>query len=300
MEWITVDGETAPRLSQTRPVPDLLTSYFEQLRESMATMAQHGIVHGDLSAYNLLAAGDRLVIIDLPQVVDLVGNPQGMDFLLRDCANVCALVPQQGTRPDDRGRARVVQRRARDRVLTGPPRRATVISLLRKRSDSSAVRAAIASESGYDESLWQAMCEQVCVTALPIPEEYDGFGASFVETAVVLEELRAQPCALPAAGHLDRRGGRAPACRRQDEDFEAVVHRRRARSPRSPSTSSCSMLLPRAPCSGCVRVSSKWSMTPRSRRSSRSTRASGSAVSPGPAGPSVTWTSNRCATSPPR
>ena len=84
------DGETAPRLAQTRPDPALLAAYFDQLREALATMAQHGIVHGDLSAYNLLAAGERLVVIDLPQVVDLVGNPQGMDFLLRDCANVCA------------------------------------------------------------------------------------------------------------------------------------------------------------------------------------------------------------------
>ena len=100
MEWITVDGETAPRLAQTRPAPDLLMSYFEQLRESMATMAQHGIVHGDLSAYNLLAADDRLVIIDLPQVIDLVGNPQGMDFLLRDCANVCGWFRSKGLDPE--------------------------------------------------------------------------------------------------------------------------------------------------------------------------------------------------------
>jgi RIO kinase 1 len=100
MEWISVDGETAPRLAQSRPSPALLASYFDQLREAMATMAQHGIVHGDLSAYNLLAAGDRLVIIDLPQVVDLVGNPQGMDFLLRDCANVCAWFRAKGLDPE--------------------------------------------------------------------------------------------------------------------------------------------------------------------------------------------------------
>jgi alkylation response protein AidB-like acyl-CoA dehydrogenase len=66
---------------------------------------------------------------------------------------------------------------------------AIVSSLLDKRSDSGAVRAAMESEAGYDESLWQALCEQVGVAALPIPEEYDGFGASFVETAVVLEEV---------------------------------------------------------------------------------------------------------------
>lgn len=90
MEWITTDGETAPRLAQSRPEATLLADYFDQLRDAMATMAQDGFVHGDLSAYNILAAGERLVIIDLPQVVDLVGNPLGFDFLLRDCTNVCA------------------------------------------------------------------------------------------------------------------------------------------------------------------------------------------------------------------
>ncbi|GAA4690337.1 serine protein kinase RIO [Nocardioides conyzicola] len=96
MEWITYDGETAPRLAQTRPEPALLASYFDQLRDALALMVQHGIVHGDLSAYNILAAGDRLVIIDLPQVVDLVGNPAGMDFLLRDCTNVCTWFQTRG------------------------------------------------------------------------------------------------------------------------------------------------------------------------------------------------------------
>lgn len=102
MEWITgPDGETAPRLAQTRPEPDLLASYFDQLRDALATMVQHGFVHGDLSAYNLLAAGDRLVVIDLPQVVDLVGNAAGMDFLLRDCANVCGWFRSRGLAVDE-------------------------------------------------------------------------------------------------------------------------------------------------------------------------------------------------------
>ena len=101
MEWITVDGDTAPRLAQTRPEPDLLASYFEQLREAMATMVQHGVVHGDLSAYNMLAAGERLVIIDLPQIVDLAGNTAGMDFLMRDCANVCAWFRGKGLGVDE-------------------------------------------------------------------------------------------------------------------------------------------------------------------------------------------------------
>jgi alkylation response protein AidB-like acyl-CoA dehydrogenase len=68
---------------------------------------------------------------------------------------------------------------------------ATVRALLAKRSDSGAVRAAVESPEGYDTALWRALCEQVGVAALAIPEEYDGFGASLVETAVVLEELGA-------------------------------------------------------------------------------------------------------------
>ncbi|MFN8194800.1 MAG: RIO1 family regulatory kinase/ATPase [Nocardioidaceae bacterium] len=101
MEWITVDGETAPRLAQTRPAPDLLASYFEQLREAMALLAQVGLVHGDLSAYNLLAAGERLVIIDLPQMVDLAGNPAGLDFLQRDCTNICTWFRSRGLDVDE-------------------------------------------------------------------------------------------------------------------------------------------------------------------------------------------------------
>ncbi len=89
MELITLEGEPAPRLAQVRPEPSVLAGYFAQLREAMLTLAGHGWAHGDLSAYNLLAQGDRLVLIDLPQVVDVVGNPQGMEFLARDCRNVC-------------------------------------------------------------------------------------------------------------------------------------------------------------------------------------------------------------------
>jgi RIO kinase 1 len=96
MEWIEVDGTSAPRLAQTRPDPAMLSSYFDQLREAMLTLAEAGLVHGDLSAYNLLAAGDRLVIIDLPQVVDLVGNLNAAEFLMRDCTNVCTWFAARG------------------------------------------------------------------------------------------------------------------------------------------------------------------------------------------------------------
>jgi RIO kinase 1 len=101
MELIEVDGAAAPRLAQTRPDRALLASYFDQLREAMVALAGHGVAHGDLSPYNVLAAGDRLVLIDLPQAVDIVANPQGMDFLMRDCRNVCRWFAARGLEVDE-------------------------------------------------------------------------------------------------------------------------------------------------------------------------------------------------------
>jgi len=101
MEFVSVDGEAAPRLAQTRPDRDLLASYYDQLRDAMAVLAQHGIAHGDLSPYNILAQGERLVIIDLPQAVDIVGNLSGMDFLMRDCTNVCVWFRAKGLEVDE-------------------------------------------------------------------------------------------------------------------------------------------------------------------------------------------------------
>jgi RIO kinase 1 len=101
MELVQVDGEAAPRLAQTRPKAELLSSYFDQLRTAMVELARHGVAHGDLSPYNVLAAGERLVLIDLPQAVDIVANPSGMDFLMRDCHNVCTWFAARGLDVDE-------------------------------------------------------------------------------------------------------------------------------------------------------------------------------------------------------
>lgn len=64
-----------------------------------------------------------------------------------------------------------------------------VRSLLDKRADSRAVRAAMASDLGHDEALWQTLCEQIGVSALAVPEAYDGAGFTLLEPLIVLEEL---------------------------------------------------------------------------------------------------------------
>src|ERR1700744_4340582 len=67
--------------------------------------------------------------------------------------------------------------------------RETVAALVAKHASPSAVREAMESEHGYDESLWRLLFEQCGATALVVPEEYGGAGGSLGDAAVVLEEL---------------------------------------------------------------------------------------------------------------
>ncbi|MFF0655241.1 serine protein kinase RIO [Micromonospora tulbaghiae] len=89
-------GEAAPRLAQVRPGDDELRDLWDQLVEALAVLARAGYAHGDLSPYNLLVHAGRLVMIDLPQVVDVVANPQGADFLARDVRVVAAWFTARG------------------------------------------------------------------------------------------------------------------------------------------------------------------------------------------------------------
>jgi RIO kinase 1 len=78
----------APRLSDARLSGDAMRSARDQLLDSVAAMTRAQIVHGDLSAYNLLWWQDRLVVIDFPQAIDATENPAGPQLLHRDLANV--------------------------------------------------------------------------------------------------------------------------------------------------------------------------------------------------------------------
>ena len=84
------DGTAAPRLAQLRPESDQLSDLWSQLVEALRRLTGQGLVHGDLSAYNLLVHRGRLMLIDLPQVVDLVANPNGRQFLERDVGNIAS------------------------------------------------------------------------------------------------------------------------------------------------------------------------------------------------------------------
>jgi RIO kinase 1 len=78
------DGTAAPRLAQVRPDAVELRAYWRQIVDALTVLARAGLAHGDLSPYNVLVHRGELVLIDLPQVVDVVTNPQGPAFLARD------------------------------------------------------------------------------------------------------------------------------------------------------------------------------------------------------------------------
>ncbi len=90
------DGTAAPRLAQVRVDDDTLADLWQQLTDAVTTLAVAGLAHGDLSPYNVLVHDGRLVLIDLPQVVDVVANPQGPAFLARDVANVAGWFRSRG------------------------------------------------------------------------------------------------------------------------------------------------------------------------------------------------------------
>jgi len=96
MEFIGDGREAAPRLAQTRATGDELRDQFDQVVTIMRGFARIGAAHGDLSPYNLLVHHGRVVVIDLPQLLDVVANPGGMAFMERDCTNICDWFTRRG------------------------------------------------------------------------------------------------------------------------------------------------------------------------------------------------------------
>ncbi len=99
-------GIAALRLAELRPAGQELVDLWNQLVSALRTLARLGLAHGDLSAYNLLVHRGKLVMIDLPQVIDVIAHPRGAEFLERDVANVSAWFAARGLR-DHRAEAEV-------------------------------------------------------------------------------------------------------------------------------------------------------------------------------------------------
>ena len=82
------DGYPAPRLSDAELTADQARLVFDELLSAVVRMLCAGVVHGDLSEFNVLLGNDGPVIIDFPQAVDPATNRNARRLLLRDVENV--------------------------------------------------------------------------------------------------------------------------------------------------------------------------------------------------------------------
>jgi len=89
MELITdSDGSPAPRLNDIELSEEQSLKLQAELLNQVVRMLCAGIIHGDLSEYNILVGRDGPVIIDLPQAVNAAGNSNAASMLERDVANL--------------------------------------------------------------------------------------------------------------------------------------------------------------------------------------------------------------------
>ncbi len=82
------EGDAAPRLNDVAFTPEQARLHHGTLLQEVVRMLCAGVVHGDLSEFNVLLGADGPVIIDLPQAVDAAGNNHAQRMLLRDVANL--------------------------------------------------------------------------------------------------------------------------------------------------------------------------------------------------------------------
>ncbi|KAB7514483.1 serine/threonine-protein kinase Rio1 [Halosegnis rubeus] len=93
MEFLGSDGERAKRLNEVS-VENPETA-FEVVREYMRRLYRAGLIHGDLSEYNIVVHDDEIYVLDLGQAVT-VHHPNSREFLERDCKNIAAFFTRQG------------------------------------------------------------------------------------------------------------------------------------------------------------------------------------------------------------
>lgn len=95
MELVTdAEGGVAPRLNDVELTPERARECHAYLIHQVVLMLCAGIIHGDLSEYNILMATEGPVIIDLPQAVDAAGNNEARPMLLRDVQNLAVYFGQ--------------------------------------------------------------------------------------------------------------------------------------------------------------------------------------------------------------
>jgi RIO kinase 1 len=105
MSYIGDDKGAAPSLNSVKLEPQEVRPLYESLLRNVSTMLENGIVHGDLSAYNVLYWGGGIKVIDFPQVVSPVSHRSAYRIFSRDVTRICDYFTRQGLQSDPTGLA---------------------------------------------------------------------------------------------------------------------------------------------------------------------------------------------------
>jgi RIO kinase 1 len=100
MEYLGDRQMAAPTLNQVRLTTAQAQPLFREVLRNIDLLLQHELIHGDLSAYNLLYWQDRLTLIDFPQAINIHVNRQAYPILRRDVQRICEYFCSQGVPSD--------------------------------------------------------------------------------------------------------------------------------------------------------------------------------------------------------
>jgi RIO kinase 1 len=100
MEYVGDDEGAAPKLKEVQLEPDEVRPLFNRAMQNIELWLANDLVHGDLSAYNILYWNGAITVIDFPQAVDPRANPSAFDLLQRDIDNICHYWSEYSVRTD--------------------------------------------------------------------------------------------------------------------------------------------------------------------------------------------------------
>lgn len=100
MEYLGDESGAAPQLQHATLAREAAETLFERLLWNIELWLGENVVHGDLSAFNVLYAGGRPVVIDFPQAVDPRVAPAARRLLERDIGNICSYFQRHGIESD--------------------------------------------------------------------------------------------------------------------------------------------------------------------------------------------------------
>lgn len=100
MEYVGGEDAAAPTLIETGMEPDEAYQLFAEVKRNLKILLEFDLVHGDLSAYNILYWDGKITLIDFPQVINIQTNPDAETLFRRDVQRVCDYFERQGVNCD--------------------------------------------------------------------------------------------------------------------------------------------------------------------------------------------------------